>query len=600
MNLSPLQILQKHFGYTSFRPQQEEIINTVLAQKDALVLMPTGGGKSLCFQIPALIIKKICIVVSPLISLMKDQVDALNSNGIAAAYLNSTQTQEEQDAILDACYRNKLTLLYLSPEKLLADISVISQLVKPGMIAIDEAHCISSWGHDFRPEYMQLGFIRERFSDIPFIALTATADKVTRSDIAQQLKLKNPKIFISSFNRPNLTLDVRSGLKAKEKLEEIEYFIHKAKGLSGIIYCMSRNRCEELSKQLQSYGINVEPYHAGLSATERARIQESFINDEVQVVCATVAFGMGIDKSNVRWVIHYNLPKNMEGFYQEIGRAGRDGLHAKTILYYNYSDLAILSKFASEGGQKELSLEKLARMQHYAEADICRRKILLNYFSENLQDDCGNCDVCRHPRKHFDGTIIVQKALSAMVRMGEKETIGTIIDGLRGSQRAELIKAGYHQLSTHGIGRDIPPLDWQRYILQMLNQGMIEIAYDDNFALKVTPMGKSILRGEQKAKLTVLPPLRQKETKASITTTSLHHEDLLLEELKKLRRILAQKEKVPAYIILSDASLHEIVRFKPRNATNLLTITGVGEHKLKKYGKEILTCISNFKKQYQL
>lgn len=601
MSFSALEILTKYFGYKSFRPQQEQIVNEIVAGRDVLVLMPTGGGKSLCYQVPALVLRSCCVVVSPLISLMKDQVDALHSNGISAAYLNSTQTQAEQDAIFEACYRNEIALLYVSPEKLLANISIIAQMVKPGMFAIDEAHCISSWGHDFRPEYTQLSFLRQRFPEIPFVALTATADKVTRKDIVSQLKLRDPRIFISSFDRPNLSLDVRAGLKPAEKLAEIEYFIHKAHGLSGIIYCMSRNTCEELSRKLKDYGVNVDHYHAGMTNSERARVQDAFINDDLQVVCATVAFGMGIDKSNVRWVIHYNLPKNIESYYQEIGRAGRDGLHSKTILYYNYADLSLLNKFASESGQAELNEGKLARMQQYAEADICRRRILLNYFSETLEEDCGNCDVCRNPRKHFDGTVLVQKALSAVARTQQKEGLGMIIDVLRGSQRTEVIKAGYHLLKTHGAGAGIPPLDWHRYVLQMINQGLLEIAYDEQFALKITPQGRDVLLGDKKAMLTVLPPLKKSTASAprqAVKEKAMQHEDLLFEELRILRRQLAQAENVPAYIIFSDATLQEMARFRPRNATDLLSTTGVGEHKLQKYGKKVLQVILDFNKKH--
>ena len=590
------EVLKKHFGFDEFRPLQAEIIEQVLDNKDALVLMPTGGGKSVCFQIPALLMEGTCIVVSPLISLMKDQVDALKSNGIRAEFLNSTQNFTEQQEILEACFRGDIRLLYVSPEKLLTDLDQIIRMAKPSLFAIDEAHCISSWGHDFRPEYTKMGFLRERFPDIPFIALTATADKITRKDISKQLKLHEPKLFISSFDRKNLSLDVRIGVKPKQKIEEITDFIRNRKDQSGIIYCLSRNTCEDVAQKLKSGGIKADFYHAGMEASDRARVQEDFIKDDLQIVCATIAFGMGIDKSNVRWVIHYNMPKNMEGYYQEIGRAGRDGLPSETILYYSYADLLMLNKFASEGGQSEINLEKLKRIQHYAEADSCRRRILLNYFSETLAENCGNCDVCKNPRKHFDGTVIVQKALSAITRMSEKEGSQMVIDVLRGSMRAEIIYAKYDQLKTHGAGSDISSIDWQRYLMQMLNVGVLEIAYDENFVLKLTPAGRDVLFGKKKIDLTVLQIIDLKVRSAlekKITSSILPKEELF-DSLRKVRREFALQENVPAYIIFSDATLQDMVSERPRNTAAMLEISGVGEHKFQRYGQAFLNAILNF------
>ena len=590
------EVLKKHFGFDEFRPLQAEIIEQVLDNKDALVLMPTGGGKSVCFQIPALLMEGTCIVVSPLISLMKDQVDALKSNGIRAEFLNSTQNFTEQQEILEACFRGDIRLLYVSPEKLLTDLDQIIRMAKPSLFAIDEAHCISSWGHDFRPEYTKMGFLRERFPDIPFIALTATADKITRKDISKQLKLHEPKLFISSFDRKNLSLDVRIGVKPKQKIEEITDFIRNRKDQSGIIYCLSRNTCEDVAQKLKSGGIKADFYHAGMEASDRARVQEDFIKDDLQIVCATIAFGMGIDKSNVRWVIHYNMPKNMEGYYQEIGRAGRDGLPSETILYYSYADLLMLNKFASEGGQSEINLEKLKRIQHYAEADSCRRRILLNYFSETLAENCGNCDVCKNPRKHFDGTVIVQKALSAITRMSEKEGSQMVIDVLRGSMRAEIIYAKYDQLKTHGAGSDISSIDWQRYLMQMLNVGVLEIAYDENFVLKLTPAGRDVLFGKKKIDLTVLQIIDLKVRSAlekKITSSILPKEELF-DSLRKVRREFALQENVPAYIIFSDVTLQDMVSERPRNTAAMLEISGVGEHKFQRYGQAFLNAILDF------
>ena len=590
------EVLKKHFGFDQFRPLQAEIIEQVLDKKDALVLMPTGGGKSVCFQIPALLMEGTCIVVSPLISLMKDQVDALKSNGIRAEFLNSTQNFTEQQEILEACFRGDIRLLYVSPEKLLTDLDQIIRMAKPSLFAIDEAHCISSWGHDFRPEYTKMGFLRERFPDIPFIALTATADKITRKDISKQLKLHEPKLFISSFDRKNLSLDVRIGVKPKQKIEEITDFIRNRKDQSGIIYCLSRNTCEDVAQKLKSGGIKADFYHAGMEASDRARVQEDFIKDDLQIVCATIAFGMGIDKSNVRWVIHYNMPKNMEGYYQEIGRAGRDGLPSETILYYSYADLLMLNKFASEGGQSEINLEKLKRIQHYAEADSCRRRILLNYFSETLAENCGNCDVCKNPRKHFDGTVIVQKALSAITRMSEKEGSQMVIDVLRGSMRAEIIYAKYDQLKTHGAGSDISSIDWQRYLMQMLNVGVLEIAYDENFVLKLTPAGRDVLFGKKKIDLTVLQiiDLKVRSAREKKITSSILPKEELFDSLRKVRREFALQENVPAYIIFSDATLQDMVSERPRNTAAMLEISGVGEHKFQRYGQAFLNAILDF------
>ena len=595
MMLSPNQVLKKYFGFENFRLQQEEIIEKTLSGADSLILMPTGGGKSLCFQIPALILPGTAIVVSPLISLMKDQVDALRSNGISAAFYNSSQSFEEQQAILNGCHDGTIKLLYISPEKLLSDTDIITKACKISLFAIDEAHCVSSWGHDFRPEYTQMGFLRERYTNIPFIALTATADKLTRRDIIKQLKLKKPQIFITSFDRKNLSLEVKIGVKPKEKINEIIDFIQERKNQSGIIYCLSRKKCEEAYEALQNEGINAMFYHAGMDAAVRSSVQERFINDDLQVVCATVAFGMGIDKSNVRWVIHYNLPKNIEGYYQEIGRAGRDGLPSETLLYYNYADLQLLNKFASEGAMAEVNLEKLKRMQQYAEADSCRRKILLNYFAESPDQNCGNCDVCANPRQHFDGTVTVQKALSAVVRMGEKEGLNMLVDVLRGSKRQEIVFAGYDKIKTHGAGAEIPAFDWQRYIMQMINLGILEMAYDENFALKITPSGNDILFGKKKIELTVLNAIKpiEKTVRARQPKIVSDYEELF-NNLRKVRRIFAEKENVPAYVIFSDATLDEMVRQKPTTAEEFLDISGVGEHKLFKYGEAFLGVINDF------
>ncbi|HEY0273921.1 MAG TPA: RecQ family ATP-dependent DNA helicase, partial [Chitinophaga sp.] len=433
-------ILKQYFGYEQFRPLQAAIIEKILQQEDVLVLMPTGGGKSICYQVPALLFPGLTLVISPLIALMKDQVTALKANGIGAAYLNSTIGPDEEQWIRHECVQGRIKLLYISPERLQTELRSFLPGLPVSLIAIDEAHCISQWGHDFRPEYTQLAMLKTHFPKTPVVALTATADKITRKDILTQLALPHAHVFLASFDRPNLSLQVRSNVQKREKMEEIKNFILARPGDNGIIYCMSRKTtgevAAELSAALQPRGISVAYYHAGMPADARDTAQQDFINDRVQVMCATIAFGMGIDKSNVRWVIHYNLPRNMEGYYQEIGRAGRDGLPSDTILYFNMGDLNMLTRFAQESGQQEMNMEKLNRMRQYAEANTCRRKVLLSYFGETLEQQCNNCDVCANPRSFFDGTLLTQKALSALLRLQERVGSQLLIDVLRGSQRA--------------------------------------------------------------------------------------------------------------------------------------------------------------------
>lgn len=601
-----LQTLKTYFGYDSFRPLQEEIIRHILDGNDALVLMPTGGGKSICYQLPALLREGTAVVVSPLISLMKDQVEALCANGISAGALNSSNDETENAALRRACTEGRLKLLYISPEKLLAEANYLLRDMHISLFAIDEAHCISQWGHDFRPEYAQMGILHQQFPHVPIIALTATADKITREDIIGQLHLNHPRTFISSFDRPNLSLTVKRGYQQKEKSKTILDFIARHPGESGIIYCMSRSKTESVAQMLQKQGIRTSVYHAGLSPSLRDKAQDDFINDRVQVVCATIAFGMGIDKSNVRWVIHYNLPKSIESFYQEIGRAGRDGLPSDTLLFYSLADLILLTKFATESGQQNINLEKLQRMQQYAESDICRRRILLSYFGEIADHDCGNCDVCKNPPEHFDGTVIVQKALSAIVRTDQQIGTGVLVDILRGNMSPEVVGKGYQQLKTFAAGRDVPARDWHDYLLQMLQLGYFEIAYNENNHLKITSAGSDVLFGRTTARLVVIRREEANETKrgrkrkATVPAQELPlglpntENEALFEALRKLRKRLADEEALPAYIVLSDKVLHLLSTSRPTNLEEFGNISGIGEHKKKKYGKEFINLIRKY------
>lgn len=603
---TPLEILKSYYGYNSFRPMQAEIITNALLQNDSLVLMPTGGGKSICFQIPALLQNGITVVVSPLISLMKDQIDALHANGIQAEALNSGNSVSKDVLIREKCLNNEIKLLYISPERLITEIDWMQNFLKISLFAIDEAHCISQWGHDFRPEYTQLGILHEYFPHVPIMALTATADKITKQDIIERLHLNHPQIYVSSFNRPNLSLEVKRGCSEKEKIKVLLDVIRRHNNESGIIYCMTRKTAEKVAHNLYEYGVVVGVYHAGMSIKERNQIQDDFLNDRIHVVVATIAFGMGIDKSNVRYVIHYNLPKSIENFYQEIGRGGRDGLPTETLLFFNLQDLITLRKFAEESGQKEVNLEKLKRMQEYAEAHICRRRILLNYFGEISDCACNNCDVCKSPPEFFDGTIIVQKALSAILRTNETVGFTMAIDILRGVLMANLMSKNFHQLKTFGAGRDIPFREWKDYFLQMLHMGFIEIAYDEERHLKVTQLGKNVLYNRLQVDLVRIIPEEKSENKKKRSHKSIiqdnnesgNKSDILFERLRNLRQNLAEKNHWPAYIVMSDKSLHALVAEQPITLEEFGEIFGIGKFKREAYGESFVSLIKEFQDKY--
>ncbi len=583
-----LPTLKQYFGYDSFRAEQQSIIESVLSKKDNLVIMPTGGGKSICFQLPALLFKGVTLVVSPLIALMKDQVDGLKANGIAAAYFNSSQTPDEHQDIFEAIHHSKIKLLYVAPESLSQLEHVVNEQYI-SCIAIDEAHCISSWGHDFRPSYQQLGFLKAKLPNTPIIALTATADKATREDIINQLRIPHAEQSISSFDRKNIELEVRP---ANDRVSQIIKFIRSKPNEAGIVYCLSRKSTEQLAEKLQLNGIKATTYHAGLPFEKRNKAQEDFIFDKTQVVCATVAFGMGIDKSNVRWVIHYNMPKNIEGYYQEIGRSGRDGLPAYALLFHSYADVIQLRKFAEGTTNFDVQVAKLDRMKQFSEATTCRRKILLSYFGELLSKNCGNCDVCKNPPELFNGTIIAQKALSTITRLRESEATGTVIDVLRGARNAAIVDKKYDTIKTHGIGKDISWQDWQHYIIQLINQGFCEIAFHKNNALRLTEFSKKVLFENELLELTKPVIHTKKETKKKSVKKPISH--TLFERLRLLRQQIALEENIPAYLVFNDATLKEIERERPMSDEEFLSISGVGQRKLEVYGTVFINEVKAF------
>ncbi len=572
--------LKKYFGYDKFYTTQEKAIKAVLAGKDAFVLMPTGGGKSICYQIPALVLKGTTIVVSPLIALMKDQVDGLKANGIEAEFLNSSLDINQQNEILERLLKGEISILYVSAERLVSSqfFKVLKQ-IKLNLFAIDEAHCISSWGHDFRPDYTKLSELRMQFPDVPIIALTATADTVTRNDILSQLELDNPEELVDSFDRPNISLTVLPGQK---RAQQIKSFLSDKLHQSGIVYCLTRKQTEKLAKNLQQQGLSAASYHAGMSKKDRSRIQRSFVRDKTQVICATIAFGMGIDKSNVRWIIHYNVPKNIEGYYQEIGRAGRDSAPAEALLFYTYADIRMIEQFFIDKSQGNLQLAKLKRIKDYAEGVICRRQILLRYFDEPYDKECGNCDICRNPYKTLDGTKITREVLRAV----KKSTFIT----------EDLVS---HLLT---LSSKVSFAYWYFYLAQLKNLGLIKVNFDNNQHLSLTKKGEEILLKNKKVRLVTLDTFvdRQqdfskvsKSSKKTKKEAKNYFKNSLFEKLRELRAQLAKENSCPAYIIFNDKTLLEMSNEKPKNKEEMLDISGVGETKWERYGQEFLEVISD-------
>ena len=592
-----LPLLQQYFGFSSFRPLQEEIIRDAMAGRDVLALLPTGGGKSLCFQLPALARAGLTVVVSPLISLMKDQVDALQASGVPATFLNSSLKADESRARLRGLHLGEYRLLYVAPERMMLS-GFLSDLRQwnVNLLAIDEAHCISEWGHDFRPEYRRLAELREHFPEVPLMALTATATERVRVDILKQLHLRRPKLYVASFNRPNLSYRVMAKSKA---YEQVMSFVNARANESGIVYCQSRKSAESVAERLSADGVMAKPYHAGLAAAERSMNQELFLRDEVRVICATIAFGMGINKPNVRFVIHHDLPKNVEGYYQETGRAGRDGLPSECLLLFSAGDAVKYSRFideVSDEKQRQIATVQLRQMVNFAESNECRRIALLRYFGEDFRElNCGGCDNCLTPRETYDGTLVGQKFLSCVYRVREKSGINfgmnQIVEVLSGAETENIIKWDHHTVSTYGIGKELSRVEWRNVGRELVRLGYLRQVAEKFNVLQLTDQGQAALKERQSIRLTktvvVTKPAKHRAGEISC-------DEALFDRLRRLRKRLADELGVPPYIVFSDVSLRQMASHCPSNEDEFAQISGVGEQKLKRFGKIFISEIDTY------